>query len=64
MSRKSTPSLGAFHPVLFFLFVYGISLFLAIFVCRTVYNSIHDEGSRVQLNTTIAASPAGATAMR
>jgi hypothetical protein len=45
MRRNSTSSLGAFHPILFFLFVYGISLFLAIFVCRTVYNSLHDENS-------------------
>lgn len=43
MRRKSTSSLGALHPVLFFTFVYGISLFLAIFVCRTVYFSINQD---------------------
>jgi hypothetical protein len=36
--------MGALHPVLFFMFVYGISLFLALFVCRTVYYSINDDG--------------------
>jgi hypothetical protein len=35
--------MGALHPVLFFMLVYGISLFLAIFVCRTVYYSINDQ---------------------
>jgi flagellar biosynthesis protein FliP len=36
--------MGALHPVLFFLVIYGISLFLAIFVCRTVYYSINGDG--------------------
>jgi hypothetical protein len=46
MRRNSThTSLGALHPVLFFLFIYGISLFLALFVCRTVYYSLN--GSEV-----------------
>ena len=35
--------MGALHPVFFFLLIYGISLFLAIFVCRTVYYSINDD---------------------
>jgi flagellar biosynthesis protein FliP len=43
--RRNSSSLGAFHPILFFLCVYGISLFLAIFVCRTVYNSLNDNAS-------------------
>jgi hypothetical protein len=44
MRRNSTSTIGALHPVLFFLCVYGISLFLAIFVCRTVYFSMnHNE---------------------
>lgn len=45
MRRNSTSSMGALHPILFFLFVYGISLFLAIFVCRTVYYSINDDAT-------------------
>ena len=44
MRRNSTSPMGALHPVLFFLVIYGISLFLAIFVCRTVYYSINNEG--------------------
>jgi hypothetical protein len=45
MRRNSTSSMGALHPILFFLVVYGISLFLAIFVCRTVYYSMNDESA-------------------
>ncbi len=45
MRRNSTSSIGAFHPVLFFLVIYGISLFMALFVCRTVYYSLNKEES-------------------
>ncbi len=44
MRRNSTSSMGALHPIMFFLVIYGISLFLAIFVCRTVYYSINEDG--------------------
>lgn len=66
MRRNSTSSsLGAFHPVLFFLFVYGISLFLAIFVCRTVYNSLHEETSEVSFeNLEMPSTGPGATAYK
>jgi hypothetical protein len=43
MTRNSTRSIGALHPIIFFLCVYGLSLFLALFVCRTVYYSINEE---------------------
>jgi flagellar biosynthesis protein FliP len=43
MRRNSTSPIGALHPIMFFLVIYGISLFLAIFVCRTVYYSINDD---------------------
>jgi cytosine/uracil/thiamine/allantoin permease len=43
MNRKSTSAVGAFHPVLFFVAVYGISLFLSFFVCRSVYYGLHEE---------------------
>lgn len=43
MRRSSTSSIGALHPILFFIFVYGISLALALFVCRTVYYSINGQ---------------------
>jgi hypothetical protein len=43
MKQNSTSSMGALHPILFFMLVYGISLFLAFYVCRTVYYSIHGD---------------------
>jgi flagellar biosynthesis protein FliP len=43
MRRNSTSPMGALHPILFFLVIYGISLFLAIFVCRNVYYSVNDD---------------------
>lgn len=43
MKQNSTSSLGALHPILFFMMVYGISLFLALAVCRTVYYNINGE---------------------
>ncbi|GAA4319793.1 hypothetical protein GCM10023184_04720 [Flaviaesturariibacter amylovorans] len=33
--------MGALHPVLFFVLVYGITLFMALFVCRSVYYGIN-----------------------
>ena len=48
MNRNSTSSMGALHPVLFFMLVYGISLFLAFYVCRTVYYTINSEETSVQ----------------
>ena len=60
MNRNSTSSMGALHPVLFFLLVYGISLFLAFYVCRTVYYTINGDESTVQnkLNATNTAATA------
>ena len=39
--RRNSTSIGALHPIVFFMVVYGISLVLALFVCRTVYFSIN-----------------------
>lgn len=68
MSRRSTSSIGALHPVLFFIFIYGISLVLAIFVCRTVYYSIHSEESEITGNIKqdqpFAASAMNVTALK
>ena len=50
MRRNSTSSVGAMHPILFFLLIYGIALFLALFVCRTVYYSINGETTSVETN--------------
>ena len=47
MTRNSTSSLGAFHPIIFFVIVYAISLFLAFFVCSTVYYTFNDDAATV-----------------
>ena len=43
MNRKTTSFLGAFHPILFFMVIYGISIFLSFFVCRTVYFALNGD---------------------
>jgi hypothetical protein len=48
MARNSTSTMGALHPVLFFILIYGISLFMALFVCRAVYYSIHGSDDIVK----------------
>jgi hypothetical protein len=37
--------MGAIHPVIFFTLVYAIAIFLAFFVCRTVYYSLNEDSS-------------------
>jgi hypothetical protein len=46
MTRNSASSgIGALHPILFFFLIYGISLFLAFVVCRTVYFNINGDAT-------------------
>ena len=53
MRRTSTSGLGALHPILFFVIVYAISLFLAFFVCSTVYYTLNDDAATTE-NATLA----------
>jgi hypothetical protein len=53
MTRNSTSSLGAFHPIVFFVIVYAISLFLAFFVCSTVYYAFNEDATTID-NATLA----------
>lgn len=48
MSRNSTSAMGAFHPVIFFIVVYGLSIFMALFVCNAIYNSINGSDDVVR----------------
>lgn len=66
MRRNSTSAMGALHPVLFFLVIYGISLFLALFICRTVYYSINSDGiaSSNTVQTDIYSTQAHTTALK
>lgn len=43
MKRNQHAALGAMHPIFFFVLVYSIALFLALFVCRTVFYSIYSK---------------------
>lgn len=43
MRHRSTPSMGAFHPAIFLLLVYAISLTMSIFVCRIIFFSINKD---------------------
>jgi hypothetical protein len=70
MRRNSTKPVGALHPILFFLLVYGISLFMALFVCRTIYFSIHETptetaGTQMKAETAYSGTTGmSATALR
>lgn len=66
MRRTSTSPMGALHPILFFLVIYGISLFLAIFVCRTVYYTMNGEqGTNAKtLNADVYSTAANTTALK
>ena len=48
MRRNSTSAFGALHPVLFFMMVYTIALFLSFFVCRSVYYAINSNELAVE----------------
>lgn len=43
MKHNSTHTMGAFHPAIFMLVVYAISLTMSIFICRIVFFSTHRE---------------------
>lgn len=51
--------MGALHPVLFFVLVYGITLFMALFVCRSVYYGINGP----EPGTTAGAADPGVAAV-
>jgi predicted membrane channel-forming protein YqfA (hemolysin III family) len=53
MNRKSTHSVGAMHPIIFFVIIYGISLFLAFFVCSTVYYTFNEKDAS-EMHETVA----------
>ena len=47
MRRNSTSTIGALHPIVFFILVYGISVCMALFVCRAVYISINGNPDEI-----------------
>jgi hypothetical protein len=64
MRRNSTSTIGALHPILFFILVYGISVCMALFVCRAIYISINgnpDEIAQAEIKAANAGSLANST---
>ncbi|RYZ21023.1 MAG: hypothetical protein EOO16_14550 [Chitinophagaceae bacterium] len=59
MKQRSQAPMGALHPVLFFVLVYGITLFMALFVCRSVYYGINGP----EPGTTAGAADPGVAAV-
>ena len=47
MRRSSTSTIGALHPIMFFILVYGISVCMALFVCRAIYISINGNPDEI-----------------
>ena len=43
MRARSTRSVGALHPILFFAVVYVVVLFLSIFICSSLFYSMNSE---------------------
>ena len=56
MRKNSTSAIGALHPILFFVLIYGISVCMALFVCRTVYISINGNPDDIAQAEIIAAN--------
>ncbi len=50
MKRKSTSSVGALHPILFFAGVYIVALFFSIFICSSVFYSCNSSAGSVSSN--------------
>jgi len=47
MKRKSTSTVGALHPILFFAGVYIVALFFSIFICSSVFYSCNSTSGSV-----------------
>ncbi|HEY9361882.1 MAG TPA: hypothetical protein VIQ00_01375 [Chitinophagaceae bacterium] len=47
MKHKTSTSIGALHPILFFAGVYVVALFLSIFICSTIFYSLNDNQATV-----------------
>lgn len=43
MRARSSKSVGALHPILFFAVVYVVVLFLSIFICSSLFYSMNSD---------------------
>ncbi|RYY85208.1 MAG: hypothetical protein EOO15_17605 [Chitinophagaceae bacterium] len=56
MTKRTQAPMGALHPLFFFVLVYGISLLMALFICRSVYYGIN--GPEPGAEAAVSAAPA------
>lgn len=49
--KTSKASIGALHPILFFVGVYVVALFFSIFICSTVFYSINGPATEASTDT-------------
>ncbi len=43
MKTKTLTSVGALHPLLFFMTVYVVALLLSIFICSSIFYSLNNK---------------------
>ena len=65
--KSSKSSIGALHPILFFVGVYVVALFFSIFICSTVFYSLNGpaDNASTEVNQTeqLVGSPYQASAV-
>jgi hypothetical protein len=47
MKTKTFTTMGALHPVLFFIGVYVVALFFSIFICSSLFYSCKSNGTKL-----------------
>ena len=47
MKAKTFTTMGALHPVLFFVVVYIVALFFSIFICSSLFYSCKSNGAKL-----------------
>ncbi len=51
LMKSSKASIGALHPILFFVGVYVVALFFSIFICSTVFYSLNGPANEASTET-------------
>lgn len=59
MRYKSSTTMGALHPILFFAGVYIVVLLFSIFICSTIFYSCNTSKAEVAKKSEQKASPSG-----
>ncbi|HWR32266.1 MAG TPA: hypothetical protein VN451_01970 [Chitinophagaceae bacterium] len=45
MKPKSLTPMGSMHPVLFFVFIYAVTLLVSVFICSSLFYSCHSSAA-------------------